>query len=52
MLVRRVGEGWQVVQVKAGQDQAAWEEQGWIREQDPRGEAALSCQLVWNPGTV
>lgn len=40
------------MQVKAGQDQAAWEEQGWIREQDPRGEAALSCQLVWGLGTV
>jgi len=26
-----------LLQVKAGQDQAFWEDKGWIDKQDPRG---------------
>ena len=39
------------VQVKAGQDQAAWESSGWINDQDPRGEARLCtcCPMNMEP---
>ena len=39
--VTRVRGGWLAqtnkYAVKAGQDQAFWEDKGWIHEQDPRG---------------
>ena len=31
--------------VKAGQDQAAWEQAGWIRAQDPRGWFQWFCRF-------